>query len=294
MCFASCPICRAPVAPGNTWVHSRSGEVMGTCFKMNQPQHPGRKCHFILSTGDVHSPLGGRHFEISELATYGQQLYRTVRGFDGKFLSRICGLSLINRDSIAKALPENLAIWKWADTVQVYGRCFITMLPIYRGANVVGQQLRAFPLKRGNAPITQDSVRTIGSSEGLYIPPFEASQPSALVVHEGAWGAIAGMHDSWEYQSDEIFHVAVLSANVNPETITQTLDVIFPSVPRFSLFDQDRAGIKLREKTLKIAKPITICGAGPGKDYHDLFSGLRFERLSEIIRAELKKLDGQS
>ena len=61
-----------------------------------------------------------------------------------------------------------------------------------------------------------------------------------------------------------------------------------------SVTDQDRAGIKLREKTLKIAKPITISGAGPGKDYRDLISGLRFERLSEIIRAELKKLDGQS
>jgi hypothetical protein len=266
---------------------------MGTCFKLNRPGHPGENCYFRLNTGEVIEGPSGANAPLQFLKQFGREFRRSIRGFEGPFLSIVCGITLINRDDIGKALPDNLSLWKWADFVQVGYRCFITMVAIQRGSDLVGFQLRAFPLKHGDGPITPDSVRTVGSADGLYIPPYTGVLPSAVVIHEGAWGAIAGMSDAHDYQSHEIFSVAVLSASVKPETIKTTLDLIFPGVPRFSVFDQDQAGIKLREKTLHIAKPITINGAGPGKDYRDLNSDFRFERLSEIIRAELKVLDGR-
>ncbi len=294
MCFYSCPKCNGPVPPGNQWVDSRTGERMGTCFKQNRPEHPGENCYFHLDTGEVQKGPSGAYSSIQVLKQFGREFRRSVRGFDGSFLSRVCGITLVNRNDIGKAIPDNLPLWKWADSVQVGYRCFITMIAIQRGSDLVGFQLRAFTLKHGDGPISPDSVRTVGSAEGLYIPPFTGALPSAVVIHEGAWGAIAGMSDAHDYQSHEIFSVAVLSASVKPETIKITLDLIFPGVPRFSVFDQDQAGIKLREKTLHIAKPITINGAGPGKDYRDLNSDFRFERLSEIIRGELKVLDGRA
>ena len=289
-----CPACQRNDALGAPWIHQVNGLEYRTCFGANRPEHLWRKHIFRTDNAEPLEIRNGAHSRMVSLMCLGESFKRPVRGFAGDFLSRKCGVSLVTRNDIGKALPDNTALWMWADFVQVTHRSFITMTAIQRGSDVVGFQLRAFPMKRGDGSITPDSIRTVGSAEGLYIPPYKGVLPSALVLHEGVWGAITAMWDAYEYQSDEIFSVAVLSASIRPETIQNTLNLIFPGVPKFSVFDQDQAGIKLRERTLDIAKPITINGAGPGKDYRDLYSDLRFERLSEIIRGELKKLDGQS
>ncbi len=214
-----------------------------------------------------------------------------LRGFPGEFLFRKCGVSVVTTADIAEVMPDNHGLWNWAQRLEQADHV-ITELAIQRGSDHVGAQLRGFPRMGGNVQPLPDLIRTIGSAEGLYIPPCTGVLPSVVVIHEGAWGAIAATWDAEEYQSQEIFSVAALSASTRPETIQSTLSLIFPGVPRFSVFDQDPAGIKLREKTLDIAKPITISGAGQGKDYRDLIPGLRFERLSEIVRAELKLLGG--
>lgn len=133
-----------------------------------------------------------------------------------------------------------------------------------------------------------------GSADGLYIPTWAGFNLSALILHEGPWGAVAANYDAFECENRDILSVAVLSANVHSETIASTLDLIFPGVPRFSVFDQDPAGVALRARTLHLAKPITIPGAGYGVDYRDLMTEARFSRLLEVVMRELKLIEAGS
>ncbi|MEI7781576.1 MAG: hypothetical protein WCJ18_06580 [Planctomycetota bacterium] len=136
-------------------------------------------------------------------------------------------------------------------------------------------------------------IWNFGVADGLFLPSWTGLNLSALILHEGPWGAVAANYDAFEYGNRDIFSVAVLSANVRTETIASTLDLIFPGVPRFSIFDQDPAGVALRARTLDIAKPITIPGAGHGVDYRDLCPEVRFERLVNIIVRELKQIESR-
>jgi hypothetical protein len=133
-------------------------------------------------------------------------------------------------------------------------------------------------------------IRTLGNADGLFVPSYTEWLASAVIIHEGLWGAVAAMADALEYQCKDIFHVAVMSANVKANTIADTLDLIFPGIPRFTLFDQDPAGVAARLATLHVAKPILVTGAGHGKDYRDLIPEVRFERLADTVMRELKVL----
>ena len=135
-------------------------------------------------------------------------------------------------------------------------------------------------------------IRVFGESEGLFLPYFIGRNPLAVVIHEGPWGAVAATNDALKFQNSDILSVATLSAGVSASTIKSTLDAVFPGVPRFSLFDQDPAGIFARMATMSVAKPILVNGAGDGKDYPDLIRDVRFERLVEIVARELKQLEG--
>lgn len=131
----------------------------------------------------------------------------------------------------------------------------------------------------------------LGHADGLFVPSYTSLHPSAVIVGEGPWTSIALTWDAWDYGNRDFVSVSVLSAHVRPVTIARTLDLLFPGVPRFSIFDQNLAGIRLRERTLDIAKPITVSGAGSGNDYRDLIPGIRFERLVEVVLRELKQLE---
>lgn len=131
----------------------------------------------------------------------------------------------------------------------------------------------------------------LGHADGLFVPSYVGLHPSAVIVGEGPWTSIALTWDAWSYGNRDLVSVGTLSAHVRPETIATTLDLLFPGVPRFSIFDQDPAGISLRERTLHIAKPITVSGAGSGHDYRDLIPEARFERLVEVVLRELKRLE---
>lgn len=286
-----CPLCHRGDALGKPWIHSISGYEFQTCFGLNRPEHSGQRHYFRVDTGEPITVRDGTHLSLIGLLERGRPYEAELRGFPGDFLFHKCGVSVLTTVDIAEVMPDNHGLWSWARGIEQAG-LVITMLAIQRGADHVGAQLRGFHRRGGSAQPLPDLIRTLGSAEGIYTPSFTRILPSAIVAHEGAWGAIAATWDAEEYQSQEIFSVAALSASTRPETIQSTLGLIFPGVPRFSVFDQDPAGIKLRERTLEIAKPITISGAGQGKDYRDLIPGLRFERLSEIVRAELKLLGG--
>lgn len=139
--------------------------------------------------------------------------------------------------------------------------------------------------------VTPYTTFNFGHADGLFVPSYVGLHPSAVIIGEGPWTSIALTWDAWEYGNRDLVSVAVLSAQVRPETILKTVELLFPGVPRFSIFDQDPAGIRLRERTLDIAKPITIPGAGFGRDYRDLIPEVRFERLVEVVLRELRQLE---
>jgi hypothetical protein len=259
------------------------------CHGLNREEHLGHTCLFDADSGEPLSVLGGVAACIAALEESGLEC--DFRGFPAWFLACYCGITLIQ----AKELDRHTA--SMMPTLGMWGRemehdgWLISQLPIYFGPRPVGMQFRAFHPDTSR-PEEDHHIRVFGSAEGLYLPGFIGLNPKAVVIHEGPWGAVAANHDAMAFQDEDVFSVSTLSASVSAFTIKTTLDAIFPGIPRFSLFDQDPAGIFARMATAEVAKPILINGAGPGKDYRELRPSVRFERLSEIIRAELKALGG--
>ena len=282
-----CPLCGREDAIGNEWVHP-NGKVYRTCFGLNRDAHLGRRHHFDneteepLHVRDHHSAL------LFNILSKGKPA--GFRGFKSDALFNQSNISLISASDIDADLVDKPEFGKWARDRELEGYV-ISMLPCVNGADVVGIQFRAFRKSTGDAPGDGENIRTLGSADAYYIPTFKARNPCVVVIHEGPWGAVAANTDATEYGNADIFSMAILSAEFNQGTLKATLDLIFPGVPRFSLFDQDVAGVHAREKALPVAKPISLQGCGNGKDYRDCDSLFRFEALCEAVRKELKLLE---
>jgi|GEM_PF-3063994 len=282
---AICPKCHRSDALSSTW-HGKSGGSYRTCYGLGRPEHLGYKVHFDEDTGQPFRARDGVHARILNLLSSGVPM--SFRGFSGTFLQAEFGVTGIHATQLEANCQSFIqAIGTWARTHEREGYP-IAQLPITRGPHLVGLQLRPLPLGDKKDCRSSSDLRTVGESEGLLIPRYTGLNPSAVVVHEGPWGAIACHADARDYGNTDIFPVAVLSAGVKANTIKTTLDLIFPGVPRFSLYDQDPAGVAARLATLNVAKPILVTGAGPGKDYRDLIPGLRFERLVVTVMRELR------
>jgi hypothetical protein len=256
---------------------------------MNQAGHLGLKFHFYIDTGEAISVGDGPSSRILSLLSAGEAA--PLRDYPGEFLQGKCALTVIKAsvlESITASTDPHLGLW--ARKMEAGGFA-IAQLPISRGARCGGVQLRALEVGDDTRRAVKE-IRNYNSGDGLYVPPYTGWNPSAVIIHEGPWGAVAAMHEAYEYGSTEIFSVAIISAAVPAATVAYTLDLIFPGVPRFALTDQDPAGVAAREALWPVATPIMITGAGAGKDYRDLIPSLRFERLSEVIRIELKRMDG--
>lgn len=284
----TCPKCKSGKGLSRLWV-TWNGREARTCFCMNQPDHLGLKHHFYTDTGE---PIGAGDAPTSRiLSLLSAGGGAPLRDYPGDFLREKCALTVIKAsdlDTVTASSEPHLGLW--ARKMEASGH-MISQLPITKGSRCVGVQFRALEIE-GDTQRAVKEIRNFKSADGLYIPPYTSWNPSAVVIHEGPWGAVAATWEAQEYGSFEIFSVAILSASVSVATVASTLDLIFPGVPRFTLTDQDPAGVVARETLLPIATPIMITGAGPGKDYRDLIPGLRFERLSEALRIELKRLDG--
>ena len=277
-----CPLCKRGDALTRPWLDPQ-GRSIRTCMGLNRPEHLGQQYRFDIETGQSLSAVDGTQATCFSLMSRGEP--RDLRGYHGGFLHDVCGVTAINPadlDDLTQALMPSLGMW---GREMVHAGYIISQMPIQRAARIVGMQFRAFS---GDDDGQQKQIRSFGESEGLFVPHYTGWNPSALVIHEGPWGAIAAMWDAQEYKCRDIFSVAVLSANVKAATITSTLDLIFPGIPRFSLFDQDPAGVAARLAALHVAKPILVTGAGHGKDYRDLVPEVRFERLADTVMRELK------
>ena len=279
-----CPLCKRSDALGRRY-KGMHGNPQQTCHGLGRLEHPGRMLHFNPETGEVLTATDGIHARILAMQEAGEAV--PLRGFPGRFLAETFGITVISANKLdthtASLMPS---LGTWARDMEAEGY-LISQSPILWGSYVIGSQFRAFRAEEDRAT-DQHHIRVFGQSEGLFIPYFIGQNPSAVVIHEGPWGAVAATYEAIIYGNTEIFSVATLSASVSAATIQSTLDAIFPGVPRFSLFDQDAAGIAARMATMSVAKPILITGAGPGKDYRDLIPELRFERLMDIIERELK------
>jgi hypothetical protein len=281
-----CPRCKGTDSLGRPW-RGANGRLLRTCFKLNHPEHLGYRFHFDAQTGEALTATDGVHAMVLAAQEDGEAA--PLRGFHEQLLAETLGITVISANKLdvhtASIMPS---LGTWARDMEAEGY-LISQFPIHRGPYVVGLQLRALRAEEDRAT-DQHHIRVFGQSEGLFIPFFIGQNPSAVVIHEGPWGAVAATYEAIIYGNTEIFSVATLSASVSASTIKSTLDAIFPGVPRFSLFDQDPAGISARMATMSVAKPILITGAGPGKDYRDLIPELRFERLVDIVERELKSM----
>jgi len=257
---------------------------------MNRQGHLGRVYHFLAESGDpLHAsdPTEARLFLL-----LASGVPAGIRGIPAAFLQKACQISVIAPAALERiCAASDPMLGQWGREVASRHRV-ITQLPITRGAATIGLQLRGMRLS-GNAADHAKEIRTLGRGDGLFIPSYRGWNPAAVVIHEGPWGAACAMWDARNYGSRDIFSVAILHAGIPAFVVQDTLDLIFPGVPCFSLMDQDPAGVAARAALLSVAKPILITGAGPGKDYRDLIEEVRFERLSEILRAELRKMEGQ-
>ena len=282
-----CPLCGNPDSVGGEWPHP-NGKLYRTCFKLNQDSHLGRMHHFEADTGEPLHTSNRHDALLFNVLSHAKPA--GFRGFDSKFLFENCNVGIITAAELDRNLVDKPEFGAWAREREDEG-FFVSMLPCMAGADLVGIHFRAFHRKTGDANANGDNVRTFGKADSIYVPCYAAVNPCAIIIHEGPWGAIAANADAKEYGNADIFSVAVLSANFKVETLRATLELIFPGVPRFSLFDQDPAGVTAREKALQVAKPISIKGCGAGKDYRDIDPLFRFEALCEAVRKELKYLE---
>ncbi len=225
------------------------------------------------------------HANIAALLEAGEAM--RFRGYSENYLFHDAGITAITAKKLelyTAATAPTLGLW--AREIEAEGY-LLSQLPIYRRARVVGMQFRAYD------PAGQDRaqhIRTFGESEGLFIPHYYGRHPMAIVAHEGPWDAVACNHDARVFQNMDVLSVAIISASVTAYTIRTTLDAVFPGVPRFSLFDQDDAGILARMATSAVIKPILVNGAGYGKGFDDLNRHVRFECLVDVVERELKLL----
>ena len=279
-----CPLCKRDDALTKVWLDTQ-GRSICTCLGLNRIEHLGEKHPFDVNTGLPLRPMDGPQARCFSLKSCGEP--HEFRDYPGDFLHDVCGvtaISAVDLDEQTQSVMPTLGLW---GREMAHAGHTISQFAIQRGARIVGMQFRVFTDDNDSQG---KEIRSYGESEGLYVPHYTGWNPSALLMHEGPWGAVAAMWDAQEYKCTDIFSVAVLSASVRAATITSTLDLIFPGVPRFSLFDQDPAGVAARLATLHVAKPILITGAGFGKDYRDLIPEVRFERLADTVMRELKVL----
>jgi len=286
MNYHECPKCHRSDALGSVWYNSL-GRPCRTCHGLGR-EHPGYKVHFDYETGEVIQPREGTHARLLNLLAAGTPM--PFRGFPAAFLQAEFGVTGIYAAELEANCHSTLpALGSWARDLERQ-HLPICMVPITSGPRLVGVQLRPLPVGEFRRVEAVKDFRTVGETEGLLIPRYTGLNPSAVVVHEGPWGAISCHADAQSYRNTDIFSVAVLNASVKATTIKTTLDLVFPGVPRLSLFDQDPAGVAARMATAGVAKPILVTGAGPGKDYRDLVPELRFERLIDVVVRELKQM----
>ena len=285
--YLFCPKCGSSSGLGSPYIGAR-GELWSTCHRLGPPEHLGCKVHFNIATGEVIQPRDGIHARVMNLLSAGTPM--PFRGFAADFLQSEFGVTGITASQLGIHCQSSMpAIWKWATVLEQQG-LKTCMVPITRDHRLVGLQLRPLPVGPTRRVEVVKDFRTVGETEGLFIPRYTGRNPMAVIIKEGIWDTITYESDAREYGNTDFFSVSVLNAGVKASTIKSTLDLIFPGVPRFSLYDQDPAGVAARLATLGVAKPILVSGAGPGKDYRSLTLGLRFERLVQVVVRELKQM----
>jgi len=279
-----CPKCKRSDGLGSPY-RTVDGYWQRTCHGLNRDEHLGARCHFNADTGEVYTVTDGVTGRIMAAREGGEPV--PVRGFHPDFLADTCGITSISSRQIELYFADVMkGLATWSREMEEEG-FLVTMFPIHRGPRVVGLQFRALR-PHEDRPHDAHQIRVYGQAEGLFVPYWVGRNPSAVVIFEGPWDAVAAVHEAEMFNRPDLFSVATLSAGVAATTIQSTLEAIFPGVPRFSVFDQDPAGVLARLATKEIAKPLLVTAAGDGKDYRELTPELRFERLATIVDRELK------
>ena len=261
----------------------RDGKLWARCLHRNT--HPnGGSVDFYVETGEI---LG--HIE----QTPAESLYHIAQsgpahGFGAAFLAEKCGIYVITKEDVSRSnapVPTEKWMLNW-DAQKVP----VTITPLYKGAALVGLEVRAMAEKASPrhgeaAPKTDATRKTVGDA-GVYITSTRL-QPFTVVVFTGVWDAVSAAWDALQNGSDYRYAFASVPDGFNPIILRDTLETIFPGVPRLIVSDQDGSGQKARKRFARVGTLAILPGVGLAKDYRDADPKKRWSALLQGIERAL-------
>ncbi len=261
----------------------RDGRLWARCFHGNSHPNQG-PVSFYVETGEV---LGRVELTPAE-SLYQIAQSGPARGFGAAFLAEKCGVYVITKEDLARSsapVPTEKWMLDW-EAQQVP----VTIAPLYKGAALAGLEVRAMAEKASPrhgeaAPKTDATRKTVGEA-GVYITSTRL-QPSTVIVFAGVWDAVSAGWDALQNGSEDRYVFASVPDGFNPAILRDTLDTLFPGVPRLIVSDQDPSGQKARKRFAKIGTLAILPGVGLAKDYRDADPKKRWVALLEGIERAL-------
>lgn len=275
-----CPVCHTEdaVRTKDAPAFYRDGHLVARCFHGNS--HPnGGPVDFILETGEVCGRVELTHAESLYLAAR----QGTTRGFGAPFLAK-CGIYAITAEDVA-ASSSLIPTEKWMRTWQAQ-EVPVIVAPLYKGAQLSGLEVRAMQeatsVRPGEAaPKTQEKRKTVGEG-GIYVAN-PGVQPTAVLAFAGLFDAVTAAWDAFQEGSFERYAFVAYSDGTNANLLRDTLEALFPGVPRLIVSDQDPSGQKTRSKFAKAGTLAILPGAGLAKDYRDAEPKKRWAALMDGV-----------
>lgn len=283
--MTTCPVCekddsvRCKDAPA----FYRDGRLLARCFHGNS--HPnGGPVNFFVDNGEIASKVELTHAQsIYQLAQVG-----SARGYGSAFLAKRCGIYLVTeKETAASTSPVPTGKWMmgWASQ-----NVPVTVAPLFSGAELVGLEVRAMVEKASlrpgeTAPKADANRKTVGEA-GIYVANPTA-QPTAVIAFAGLWDAVAAAWDAFEDGDPDRYAFAAYNDGTNPELLKNTLETLFPGVPRLIVSDQDPSGQKTRKRFSKVGTLAILPGTGLAKDYREADPKKRWSALLDGIEKAL-------
>lgn len=242
------------------------GRLRAICFHGHDGRGPA---WFDAETGELVRQIPLQPFELLyRAASEGE-----VRGFGEQFLAEHCGIYILSRQDIQAAQPPFPTEKDWLKAEQQDAA--IAAVPLYRGAPMVGLELRMLE-RRSIGKVTR-WVKTLGEG-GVYIANPRL-QPQAVILLEGIWDAVSAAWDALEHDEPSRYAFTSVSASTSAEVVEEVLKAHFPGVPVVILTDQDGPGKRARQKFARLGTLAIMPGAGLAKDYREANPAIRWEAL---------------
>ncbi|WP_243301278.1 hypothetical protein [Geothrix oryzisoli] len=137
-----------------------------------------------------------------------------------------------------------------------------------------------------SAPKSEATRKTVGEA-GIYVTNPKA-QPTAVIVLTGLWDAVAAAYDALGAGDPARYVFASCPDCMDPNILRDTLETLYPGVPRLIITDQDPSGQKARKKFAKVGTLAILPGTGLAKDYREADPKKRWAALLDGIERALE------